>query len=150
MPSASPCAIVIFGASGDLAKRKLIPAVYEMAREKLLPEKFVLVGYARSEMSDEQYRAECADAVSKFARTKPVDMEIWKRIEPNIFYVQGDYGPTQQEQEVFTALSAELDQVLGALKKSLDVDLRAFNEKLKGAGLPEVSAAPVRAASNPE
>jgi photosystem II stability/assembly factor-like uncharacterized protein len=65
-------------------------------------------------------------------------------------YVQGDYGPTQQEQEVFTALSAELDQVLGALKKSLDVDLRAFNEKLKGAGLPEVSAAPVRAASNPE
>ena len=53
MPSVPPCAMVLFGASGDLAKRKIIPAIYEMAREKLLPEKFVLVGYARSEMSDE-------------------------------------------------------------------------------------------------
>lgn len=92
MASASPCCLVIFGASGDLAKRKLIPAIYEMAREKLLPEQFVLVGYARSPMSDEQYRAECRDAVQKFARTKPVDPEIWGRIEKNIAYVQGDYG----------------------------------------------------------
>src|SRR5580765_2190431 len=92
MPSASPCAIVIFGASGDLAKRKLIPAVYEMMRENFLPEKFILVGYARSPMTDEQYRAECRDAVQKFARTKPVDLELWKKIESNISYVQGDYG----------------------------------------------------------
>jgi glucose-6-phosphate 1-dehydrogenase len=92
MPSASPCAIVIFGASGDLAKRKLIPAVYEMARERLLPENFILVGYSRSPMSNDQYRAECRDAVQKFARTKPVDPEIWKRIEANVSYVQGDYG----------------------------------------------------------
>ncbi|HEX4793261.1 MAG TPA: glucose-6-phosphate dehydrogenase [Humisphaera sp.] len=92
MPSASPCAIVIFGASGDLAKRKLIPAVYEMMRENFLPEKFVLVGYARSPMTDEQYRTECRDAVQKFARTKPVDLELWKKIESNISYVQGDYG----------------------------------------------------------
>jgi len=92
MPSASPCALVIFGASGDLAKRKLIPAIYEMAREKLLPDSFVLVGYARSPLTDQQYRQECREAVQKFARTQPVDPEIWNRIEKNIGYVQGDYG----------------------------------------------------------
>ncbi|MDB5333012.1 MAG: glucose-6-phosphate 1-dehydrogenase [Phycisphaerales bacterium] len=92
MPSASPCALVIFGASGDLAKRKLIPAIYEMAREKLLPEQFALVGYARSPMSDDAYRAECREAVQKFARTQPIDPEVWGRIERNIAYVQGDYG----------------------------------------------------------
>ncbi len=92
MPSASPCALVIFGASGDLAKRKLIPAIYEMAREKLLPEQFVLVGYARSQLTDQQYRDECREAVQKFARTKPVDPTVWKKIESNIGYVQGDYG----------------------------------------------------------
>src|SRR5947209_3859688 len=93
MPSVSPCSLVIFGASGDLAKRKLIPAIYEMAREKLLPEKFALVGYARSPMSDDEYRKECRDAVGQFARTKPIDNAVWERIERNISYVQGDdYG----------------------------------------------------------
>ena len=92
MPSATPCTLVIFGASGDLAKRKLIPALYEMMREKLLPDEFVLVGYARSPMSDQQYRDECRDAVTKYARTKPVDAAVWKKIEQNIAYVQGDYG----------------------------------------------------------
>ncbi len=92
MPSASPCCLVIFGASGDLAKRKLIPAVYEMMREKLLPDQFVLVGYARSAMTDQQYRDECRDAVTKFARTKPVDPAVWAKIEKNIAYCQGDYG----------------------------------------------------------
>ena len=92
MPSAPPCALVIFGASGDLAKRKLIPAIYELARQKLLSDKFVLVGYSRSEMSDDAYRQECREAVQKFARTKPVDQAIWKRIEDATFYVRGDYG----------------------------------------------------------
>ena len=67
MASAPPCALVIFGASGDLAKRKLIPAIYELARQKLLSDKFVLVGYSRSEMSDGDYRKECREAVQKFA-----------------------------------------------------------------------------------
>jgi glucose-6-phosphate 1-dehydrogenase len=92
MPSAPPCALVIFGASGDLAKRKLIPAIYELARQKMLSEKFVLVGFSRSEISDEQYRQECREAVQKFARTKPVDQAVWKRIEDATFYVRGDYG----------------------------------------------------------
>src|SRR5579864_9439244 len=92
MPSASPCALVIFGASGDLAKRKLIPAIYELARQKMLSDKFVLVGFSRSEMSDDQYRTECREAVQAFARTKPVDQAVWKRIEERTFYLRGDYG----------------------------------------------------------
>src|SRR5947199_859559 len=88
MPTAPSCALVIFGASGDLAQRKLIPAIYEMAREKLLPEKFALVGFSRSPMSDEEYRKECWEAIEQFARTKPVDRSIWNRVEASIFYIQ--------------------------------------------------------------
>ena len=95
MPVAAPCALVIFGASGDLAKRKLIPAIYEMAREKLLPEKFALVGYSRSPMTNDEYRKDCRDAVQAFTRSKSLDSKIWDRIEKNISYVQGDYGSNE-------------------------------------------------------
>src|SRR4051794_26963720 len=91
MATAAPTVLVIFGASGDLAKRKLLPAVYEMAREKLLPEKFALVGYARSPMSDEEFRKELRDAVQKFARTQPVDEAVLKRVEAAASYMAGSY-----------------------------------------------------------
>ena len=104
MPSALPCALVIYGASGDLAKRKLIPAIYELAHEKMLPEKFVLVGYSRSPMSDDQYRRECRDAVMKFARTKPVDEAVWQRIEASTYYIQGDYGSVDDQRKLFDTL----------------------------------------------
>jgi glucose-6-phosphate 1-dehydrogenase len=101
MPKAPPCVLVLYGASGDLAKRKLIPAVYEMAHEKLLPDGFALVGFARSEMSDEQYRAECRQALDKFARTKPVDEAVWKRLEKCFYYFQAsDYGSVDDHQRL--------------------------------------------------
>src|SRR5687767_8392950 len=112
MPTAAPCAIVIFGASGDLAKRKLIPAVYEMAREKLLPEKFVLVGYARSPMSDEEYRKDCAEAIKSFARSKPVDEALVSKLVKNAYYVQGDYGSADDHQKLARKLS-DFDQSHG-------------------------------------
>jgi len=92
MPTAPPCAIVIFGASGDLAKRKLIPAIYEMAREKLLSDSTYVVGYSRSPMTDEQYRKVARDAVQQYARSKPVDEGLWKKLEPRFFYTQSGYG----------------------------------------------------------
>ncbi len=67
MATSTPCGIIIFGASGDLAKRKLIPALYELAREKLLDEKSYVLGYSRSEMTDEQFRADAREAVTKYA-----------------------------------------------------------------------------------
>ena len=105
MPSAPPCALVLFGASGDLAKRKLLPGLYELAREKLLPEQFALIGFARSEMTDEAFRTEFRTAVEKFARTKPVDQAVLKKLESCVYYQQGDYGSA----EAHTALTQKLE-----------------------------------------
>ena len=112
MPTAAPTAIVIFGASGDLAQRKLIPAIYEMAREKLLPEKFVLVGFARSAMTDDEYRTECREAVTKYARSKPADPALLDNLIKNAFYVSGDYGSADAHTKLAKKL-AEFDQSHG-------------------------------------
>jgi hypothetical protein len=92
MPTAPSCAIVIFGASGDLAKRKLIPAIYELAKEKLLDEKSYVMGYSRSPMSDDEFRKTAREAVEKYARSKPVDPQVWKSLESRMFYTPADYG----------------------------------------------------------
>jgi glucose-6-phosphate 1-dehydrogenase len=109
MPSVPPCAVVLFGASGDLAKRKIIPALYEMARLKLLPEQFALVGYSRTEMDDAAYRKDCRSAVEKFARTKPIDQDVLKRLESSLYYHAGDYG----DQKSYEALAAKLKEIDG-------------------------------------
>ena len=107
MPSAPPCVLVIFGASGDLAKRKLLPAVYELAREKLLPEQFALVGYARSEMTDDQFRDEFRQAIEKFSRIKPIDPAVLDRMVKAVYYHQGDYGSS----EAHAALAKKLTEI---------------------------------------
>ncbi len=71
MKKSAPTTIVIFGASGDLTKRKLIPALFQLALEKLLPETTRIVGFARKEKSHEQFRAEMNDALLEFARSRP-------------------------------------------------------------------------------
>src|SRR5271156_2815266 len=92
------CALVIFGASGDLSQLKLVPAIYELMREKLLSENFALVGYARSStkkdgtpLNDETYRKDCREAINRNARHRPIDEEVWKKMENNIFYMSGEY-----------------------------------------------------------
>src|SRR5436189_4001083 len=74
-----PTNLVIFGATGDLSKRKLLPAIYNLAHEGALPERFNLVGTARSEMSDEQFRELAARAVREFSRHAP-DEQVLKRL----------------------------------------------------------------------
>src|ERR1043165_7947758 len=66
-----PTSLVIFGGTGDLAKRKLLPALYNLAHEGSLPERFNLVGVSRSEMTDEEYQALARDSIEKFSRTEP-------------------------------------------------------------------------------
>ncbi len=92
MATATPCGIVIFGASGDLAKRKLIPALYELALQNLLDEKSYVIGFSRSQMSDDEFRKVAREAVTKYARTKPIDEAVWKKLEPRLFYLASDYG----------------------------------------------------------
>src|SRR5918998_642630 len=75
--AAEPCAVVIFGASGDLARRKLIPALYRLVQERLLPAEFAIVGLGRTPMTDEEFRAKMREAVVEFSESKSVDEEVW-------------------------------------------------------------------------
>ena len=86
-----PCVMVIFGASGDLTKRKLIPALYNLAKENLLSKEFALVGFARNELTSEQFRDEIGKEIIDFATTK-VDPELWNWFSQRIYYLSGDFG----------------------------------------------------------
>jgi glucose-6-phosphate 1-dehydrogenase len=85
-----PHAIVIFGASGDLARRKLLPALYHLFHEGLLPASYAIVGYARTEMSDDGFRAVAREAVEEFGRCE-VTTETWDEFARGLFYVAGGF-----------------------------------------------------------
>jgi len=87
---AEPCSIVIFGASGDLTSRKLIPALYHLFKEHQMPSSFRVIGFARREKTDESWRQELRAALDQFSRTKPVDDAVWAAFAKNISYCQGD------------------------------------------------------------
>src|SRR5450432_1658530 len=83
------CSVVIFGASGDLTRRKLMPALYNLAWGRSLPGGVAVVGVARREKTDESFRAELKEAVSSFSRRKPLDAAIWNDFERGISYLRG-------------------------------------------------------------
>jgi glucose-6-phosphate 1-dehydrogenase len=85
-----PCTIVIFGASGDLTARKLIPAFYHLCKDRLMPPAFRIVGFARREKTDASWRQELRTALDQFSRTKPLDEKVWKEFAANVFYCRGD------------------------------------------------------------
>jgi glucose-6-phosphate 1-dehydrogenase len=78
--------VVIFGASGDLTQRKLVPALYNLRHDGLLPDGFALVGFARREKSDEQFRAEMHEGVAAHSRTQPIDEADWAGFAEAIHY----------------------------------------------------------------
>jgi glucose-6-phosphate 1-dehydrogenase len=84
------CALVIFGASGDLTKRKLIPALWSMFQGRVLPEPFAVIGVARSEMNNEQFRARMRETITEFARIQPPSPRVWDRFAQALFYYAGD------------------------------------------------------------
>jgi glucose-6-phosphate 1-dehydrogenase len=96
-----PCSIVIFGASGDLTARKLIPALYHLFKENQMPSAFRVVGFARREKNDDSWRQELRAALDQFSRTKPVDDKVWSEFAKNLFYCQGDIteAPAYQKLE---------------------------------------------------
>jgi glucose-6-phosphate 1-dehydrogenase len=85
------CALVIFGASGDLTKRKLVPALYSLSLDSRLPEGFVVVGTARSEMSHEEFRRKMRDAVGEFGRGGLKDPKGWDRFAANLYYLSANH-----------------------------------------------------------
>src|SRR5919199_3319436 len=89
--TAEPCAIVIFGASGDLTRRKLLPALYSLAFRRLLPEQFGVVGVARSEETDDEFRERMKEAVQEFGRD-PFRDEVWGQLAEGMRYIATDFA----------------------------------------------------------
>jgi glucose-6-phosphate 1-dehydrogenase len=107
--TAEPCAIVLFGASGDLAKRKVIPAMYDLAEHKSLGERYAIIGFARTPMTDESFRASVSEAAKTISEVGPIDPAEWDEFVSNLSYFHGDYG----DGAAYAALAkrlAELDQ----------------------------------------
>src|SRR5438132_5990563 len=98
-----PTSLVIFGVTGDLAKRKLLPALYNLAHDGSLPERFNLVGVARREISDEQFRELAARAVRDFSRRSP-DEQVLSRLLDGACYVSG----AADEESLYGALQGVL------------------------------------------
>ena len=87
---AGPCAVVIFGVTGDLARKKLMPAIYDLANRGLLPPSFALIGFARRDWADEDFGNVVHDAVKQHART-PIRQEVWDRLAEGFRFVQGTF-----------------------------------------------------------
>src|ERR1700709_1389766 len=83
-----PTTLVIFGATGDLARRKLLPAIYNLAHEGALPERFNLIGSSRSEMAHDEFSEQAAEAIRQFSRREP-DETVLKELLSNVRYVPG-------------------------------------------------------------
>src|SRR5713226_491133 len=85
-----PCVMVIFGASGDLTKRKLLPALYNLAQEGLLSQQFAIVGFAFDPLTTDSFRALLSEEIKQF-ESRPLDEKLWKWFLERIYYVQGDF-----------------------------------------------------------
>ncbi len=109
---APPCALVVFGASGDLTHRKLIPALYNLMMGGSLSEAFAVVGVARRPWSDEEFRAEMNGAVERFSSGVPVQPDGWQRFAHHLDYVAGEFDDPATYQRLAQRLT-ELDQKHG-------------------------------------
>ena len=106
-----PCVLVVFGASGDLTKRKLFPALYALAYRKLLPERFAVVGVARTEESSRQFVATMRKAVKEFSRD-PFRTDVFETLAAGVRYMATDFADDSGEDRVGDALD-ELDRTRG-------------------------------------
>lgn len=108
---ADPCVLVIFGATGDLTARKLVPAIYNLLREGLLPSQFALVGFARRDKTDEDFREEVKAAINEFSRVKPLEEGIWEKFRSQIFYHKSEFD----QEEGYVSLGKKLAEIDGKL-----------------------------------
>jgi len=114
---AGPCAMVIFGAGGDLTKRKLIPAVYNLAKEKLLPDHFAIVGVSLEKYSTEDFRKRLSDEVREYA-SGDIDQNAWEWFTNRIYYTSGDFKDPQLYQQLKDLL-AQVDKDQGTQGNAL-------------------------------
>jgi glucose-6-phosphate 1-dehydrogenase len=86
-----PCVLVIFGAAGDLTRRKLLPALYNLVREGALDECFAVVGYSRAQQSETAFREQLRDAVGRYSRAQPIEDPVWEGFSRRIAYVEASF-----------------------------------------------------------
>src|SRR5947209_6084794 len=103
--SPEPCVMVIFGATGDLTHRKLLPALYNLALEQPLPAGFSVVGFARRPYSDDQFRQQALEAINEFSRQKPVNQQVWESFASGIHYLQSDFNDPAGYEKLNTLLT---------------------------------------------
>jgi glucose-6-phosphate 1-dehydrogenase len=108
--TAEPCVIVIFGASGDLTKRKLMPALFRLAQARLIPAEFAVVGAARTAMETDEFRAQMRQSVEEFSEGRAVDEQVWSSFAQKVYYLTLDI-----------ATPADFKQ-LGALLEKIDAE----------------------------
>jgi glucose-6-phosphate 1-dehydrogenase len=107
-----PCTVVLFGASGDLAKRKVIPAMFDLATHGQLGPSYAIVGFARTPMNDEAFRASLVEASKNVSEVGPIDPKKWDEFAANLHYQHGEYGNAED----FANLAKRLTEVEGEKK----------------------------------
>ena len=101
-----PCVLVIFGASGDLTRRLLVPSLYNLAHDKLLTENFVVVGVARNALTHEEFRQAMHQAIHESNRVGHVDPAVWDSLEQRFYYVTAPF----QDPDGYTKVAEVLKQ----------------------------------------
>ena len=107
--TAEPCVVVIFGATGDLTRRKLLPALYRLARQRLLPAEFAVLGTARPQMSDDEFRRKMREALEEFSE-EDIDEAAWDSFATGIFYLAGEFD----DQQLYPKLKTRLEEINAA------------------------------------
>jgi glucose-6-phosphate 1-dehydrogenase len=103
---AGPCGLVIFGVTGDLSRKKLMPAIYDLANRGLLPPGFALTGFARRDWADQDFAQVVYESVKEHART-PFREEVWKQLAEGFRFVSGEFG----DPEAFDHLKNTIDEL---------------------------------------
>jgi glucose-6-phosphate 1-dehydrogenase len=101
-----PCSVVFFGASGDLVKRMLMPAMYNLRLGGILPTQFGIIGFSRSKISNDEFRTQMKNAVDEFSRSGPAKEPLWPDFANRLTYVGGDFDDV----EAFKALKRQLEE----------------------------------------
>jgi glucose-6-phosphate 1-dehydrogenase len=136
---AGPSGLIIFGVTGDLSRKKLIPAVYDLANRGLLPPGFALVGFARREWSNAEFMQVVHDSVKEYART-PFREDVWRQLSAGIRFVSGDFDDNAAFDQLGATI-AELDRERGTMGNHafyLSIPPRSFpvvTEQLRRSGL---------------
>src|SRR5262245_49246715 len=104
------CIMVIFGANGDLTKRKLMPALYRLAYDRRLSTGFSVIGLSRTDMTDDAFRERMCESVKEFVGGSAFDAEVWNSFAQGVFYVAGDVG----DSESYGRLAARVTEISNA------------------------------------